>query len=149
MPAVFPRHIAIAVLIRRALDEPEKRVALITPDRALAARVVAHLRRWRMVLGRYAERNLPGSGMTRDQQRTDRAASLHQAALASTGFIEPGAPVERAGRPRRAEAAAAAALAPRLCCEGVGREFPQCRQSSQLHFYTGWYPVASLVNWAS
>ena len=33
----------------------------------------AHLRRWRMVLGRYAERNLPGSGMTRDQQRTDRA----------------------------------------------------------------------------
>lgn len=37
---------AIAVLIRRALDEPEKRVALITPDRGLAARVVAHLRRW-------------------------------------------------------------------------------------------------------
>lgn len=32
-----------------------------------------HLRRWRMVLGRYAERNLPDSGMTRDQKRADRA----------------------------------------------------------------------------
>lgn len=37
---------AIAVLIRQALDVPERRVALITPDRALAGRVVAHLRRW-------------------------------------------------------------------------------------------------------
>ncbi len=37
---------AIAVLIREALEVPEKRVALITPDRALAARVVAQLRRW-------------------------------------------------------------------------------------------------------
>jgi ATP-dependent helicase/nuclease subunit B len=33
-------------LIRRALDEPEKRIALITPDRGLAGRVVAHLKRW-------------------------------------------------------------------------------------------------------
>ena len=37
---------AIALLIRRALDEPEKRIALITPDRGLAGRVVAHLKRW-------------------------------------------------------------------------------------------------------
>ena len=37
---------AIAVLIREALAAPEKRVALITPDRGLAARVIAHLRRW-------------------------------------------------------------------------------------------------------
>lgn len=32
-----------------------------------------HLRRWRMVLGRYAERSLPSAGMTRNDQRTDRA----------------------------------------------------------------------------
>lgn len=32
-----------------------------------------HLRRWRMVLGRYAERSLPSEGMTRTDQRTDRA----------------------------------------------------------------------------
>ena len=37
---------AIAVLIREALEVPERRVALVTPDRGLAARVVAHLQRW-------------------------------------------------------------------------------------------------------
>jgi ATP-dependent helicase/nuclease subunit B len=37
---------AIAVLIRQALEVPERRAALITPDRGLAARVVAHLGRW-------------------------------------------------------------------------------------------------------
>ncbi len=40
---------AIAVLIREALEIPEKRVALTTPDRGLARRVVAHLRRWNIV----------------------------------------------------------------------------------------------------
>jgi len=37
---------AIAVLMREALESPERRVALITPDRGLASRVVAHLGRW-------------------------------------------------------------------------------------------------------
>ncbi len=37
---------AIAILIRQALEEPEKRIALVTPDRGLGRRVVAHLRRW-------------------------------------------------------------------------------------------------------
>ena len=37
---------AVAILIREALETPERRVALITPDRGLAGRVVAHLRRW-------------------------------------------------------------------------------------------------------
>jgi ATP-dependent helicase/nuclease subunit B len=37
---------AIAILIREALTEPERRAALVTPDRGLAARVVAHLQRW-------------------------------------------------------------------------------------------------------
>jgi ATP-dependent helicase/nuclease subunit B len=37
---------AIALLVREALEETEKRVALVTPDRGLAARVVQHLRRW-------------------------------------------------------------------------------------------------------
>jgi ATP-dependent helicase/nuclease subunit B len=37
---------AIAVLIRGALEEPEKRVALVTPDRGLARRVVSLLERW-------------------------------------------------------------------------------------------------------
>lgn len=37
---------AIALLIRETLETPEKRVALVTPDRGLAARVVSHLSRW-------------------------------------------------------------------------------------------------------
>ena len=37
---------AIAILIRHALEEPEKRVALVTPDRGLAARVASILKRW-------------------------------------------------------------------------------------------------------
>ncbi|MEO7247566.1 MAG: double-strand break repair protein AddB [Novosphingobium sp.] len=38
--------LAIALTIREALEEPEKRVALLTPDRELAARVIAQLERW-------------------------------------------------------------------------------------------------------
>ncbi len=36
----------IALRLRAALEEPERTAALITPDRALAARVAASLRRW-------------------------------------------------------------------------------------------------------
>ena len=37
---------AIAVLIRQAIEVPGKRVALVTPDREIALRVAAQLRRW-------------------------------------------------------------------------------------------------------
>jgi ATP-dependent helicase/nuclease subunit B len=37
---------AIALLVREAVAEPERRVAVVTPDRGLARRVVHHLRRW-------------------------------------------------------------------------------------------------------
>ncbi|HEY8602957.1 double-strand break repair protein AddB [Tsuneonella suprasediminis] len=39
---------AIALLIREAVSVPERRVALVTPDRPLARRVVQHLRRWNL-----------------------------------------------------------------------------------------------------
>ncbi|MFC3099633.1 double-strand break repair protein AddB [Altererythrobacter lauratis] len=50
---------AIALLVREALEEPEKRVALVTPDRGLAARVVQHLRRWHIEADDSAGRPLP------------------------------------------------------------------------------------------
>ncbi|MFA7604604.1 MAG: PD-(D/E)XK nuclease family protein [Novosphingobium sp.] len=50
---------AIAILIREALEVPEKRVALVTPDRALAARVVAQLARWGVAADDTAGRPLP------------------------------------------------------------------------------------------
>lgn len=37
---------AIAILLRGVLEEPGKTAALVTPDRALAMRVSAHLKRW-------------------------------------------------------------------------------------------------------
>ncbi|MCJ2188271.1 PD-(D/E)XK nuclease family protein [Novosphingobium beihaiensis] len=50
---------AIAVLIREALEQPERRVALISPDRGLAARVVSHLQRWGIAADDTAGRPLP------------------------------------------------------------------------------------------
>lgn len=49
---------AIALLIREAVAEPEKRVALVTPDRGLARRVVQHLRRWNILADDTAGRPL-------------------------------------------------------------------------------------------
>lgn len=49
---------AIALLVRQALAEPEKRVAVVTPDRGLAARVVQHLRRWNVAVDDSAGRPL-------------------------------------------------------------------------------------------
>jgi ATP-dependent helicase/nuclease subunit B len=37
---------AIALLVREALEQPEKRVAVVTADRSLARRVAQHLARW-------------------------------------------------------------------------------------------------------
>ncbi len=43
-----PAHEAqgIAIALREALETPQRTAALVTPDRGLAGRVVAHLRRW-------------------------------------------------------------------------------------------------------
>lgn len=37
---------AAALLVRAALEEPGRRIAVVTPDRALARRIVHHLARW-------------------------------------------------------------------------------------------------------
>ncbi len=37
---------AVALLVRKALEEPGRRAAVVTPDRTLAQRIVQHLRRW-------------------------------------------------------------------------------------------------------
>lgn len=37
---------AVSLAVRQALEEPRRRVAVVTPDRALARRIVHHLRRW-------------------------------------------------------------------------------------------------------
>ena len=41
--------LAIATILREGLEEPGHRIALVTPDRGLAARVVAELARWKII----------------------------------------------------------------------------------------------------
>ncbi|GAA4643984.1 double-strand break repair protein AddB [Pontixanthobacter gangjinensis] len=50
---------AIALLVREALETPEKRISIVTPDRSLARRVVQHLRRWNIEADDSAGRPLP------------------------------------------------------------------------------------------
>ena len=49
---------SIALLVREALEEPEKRVAVVTPDRGLAGRVAQHLQRWNILADDSAGRPL-------------------------------------------------------------------------------------------
>lgn len=49
---------AIALLMRQALEDPQQTAALITPDRPLARRVAAELRRWDIALDDSAGRPL-------------------------------------------------------------------------------------------
>jgi len=49
---------AIALLVREALDQPEKRIAVVTADRGLARRVVQHLERWNIAADDSAGRPL-------------------------------------------------------------------------------------------
>lgn len=50
---------AIAVLVRQALAVPQRRVAVVTPDRGLAQRVIAHLGRWNIAADDTAGQPLP------------------------------------------------------------------------------------------
>jgi ATP-dependent helicase/nuclease subunit B len=49
----------IALLVRQALDIPARRAAIVTPDRTLAARVIAHLKRWNIEADDSAGEALP------------------------------------------------------------------------------------------
>src|SRR5581483_1373561 len=40
--------LAVAVAVRQALEKPDARVAVVTPDRTLARRIAAELRRWKI-----------------------------------------------------------------------------------------------------
>ncbi|GGD94620.1 double-strand break repair protein AddB [Tsuneonella deserti] len=86
---------AIALLIRQAVAEPEKRIALITPDRALARRVVQHLRRWNLPADDSAGRPLSITASGRlvlqlAQIASEKAAPVGLIAALSNPLIEMG-----------------------------------------------------------
>lgn len=91
---------AIALLVRQALEEPEKRVAVITPDRALARRVVQHLARWNIVADDTAGRPL---NLTPAGRFLLQLAELVSEELAPVSLVAALAhPLVRRGEERRA-----------------------------------------------
>ena len=86
---------AIAIALREALEEPGRTAALVTPDRALARRVSAHLKRWDIEADDSAGRPLsetpPGTlllalaAAAAEQLRAGRLAGLAQASAGDEG----------------------------------------------------------------
>lgn len=91
---------AIAVLVREALAEPERRVAVITPDRSLAARVVAHLGRWNIVADDTAGRPLPQTAAGRVLLQMAEVVAERMSPVPLLALL--GHPLVRAGEGRAA-----------------------------------------------
>jgi ATP-dependent helicase/nuclease subunit B len=86
---------AIAVLVRRALAVPERRVAVITPDRGLAERVIGHLLRWSIAADDSAGRPLPQTAAGRlilllAETWAERAAPVPLIALLGHPLVQAG-----------------------------------------------------------
>ena len=86
---------AVAVLIRQALEVPERRIALVTPDRNLAGRVVAQLRRWEIAADDTAGRPLPQTAAARvllllAELIAEQAAPVPLVALLTHPLVAPG-----------------------------------------------------------
>ncbi|MGH6785578.1 MAG: double-strand break repair protein AddB [Novosphingobium sp.] len=91
---------ALAILIREALETPERRVALVTPDRGLAARVVAHLRRWDIPADDTAGRPLPQTAAGRVLLLLAEVVASEAAPVALLALL--GHPLVHAGEARPA-----------------------------------------------
>ena len=91
---------AIALLVRQALEQPERRVAVITPDRGLAGRVVQHLRRWNIEADDSAGRPMPQTAAGRVLLLLAEVAAEHAAPVPLMALL--GHPLVRAGEDRAA-----------------------------------------------
>ncbi|KRA83543.1 PD-(D/E)XK nuclease family protein [Altererythrobacter sp. Root672] len=89
---------AIALLVREALEQPEKRVAVVTPDRGLAARVVQHLRRWNIEADDSAGRALSQTAAGRLLLLLAEVGAEQAAPVALVALLEH--PLVRAGEGR-------------------------------------------------
>ncbi len=84
---------AIALLVREAIEQPEKRVAVITPDRGLAQRIVHHLGRWEIQADDTAGKPLPQTTAGRlllllAEVGAEQAAPVPLAALLSHPLVQ-------------------------------------------------------------
>lgn len=91
---------AIALMVREALEVPEKRIAVVTADRGLARRVVQHLERWHIAADDSAGRPLALTPAGRlFGLLAELAANGPDPALLVAAFSHP---LVRAGESRRA-----------------------------------------------
>ncbi len=90
---------AIALLVREALEEPSKRVAVISADRSLARRVTQHLSRWNIAADDTAGRPL---SLTPAGRLFALLAELASGPMTPTGIVSALAhPLVRSGEARR------------------------------------------------
>ena len=87
---------AIALMVREALETPGRRIAVVTPDRALARRVGSHLRRWNVLADDSAGRPLSLTPAGRlllllAQVAAEQAAPVPLVALLSHPLVRIGA----------------------------------------------------------
>jgi len=86
---------AIALLVREALETPRKRIAVVTPDRGLARRVVHHLARWDILADDSAGRPLSQTAAGRlmlllAEVMAERAAPVPLMALLGHPLVDGG-----------------------------------------------------------
>ena len=91
---------AIALLVREALEVPERRVAVVTPDRGLANRVVQHLARWNIAADDTAGQPLSQSAAGRVLLLLAQVAAEQAAPVPLLALL--GHPLVRAGEGRAA-----------------------------------------------
>lgn len=90
---------AIALLVREAIEDPEKRVNVITPDRGLAQRIVQHLRRWHITADDSAGRPLSDTPAGRFFLLLAEAAAEHVAPVPLMALLQH--PLVQLGEGRR------------------------------------------------
>lgn len=90
---------AVSLLVREALETPEKRVAVVTPDRSLARRITAHLIRWGIVADDTGGRPLSQTAAGRLLLLTAEVAAAGAAPVPLTALLMH--PLARAGMDRR------------------------------------------------
>ena len=126
--------LAIAVALREALETPGKTAALVTPDRALARRVVAALERWQVAVddsGGDALADTPRrrvrAARRRSRARRPRAGDAAGAAQASAAAARRGGRHARRRRSPRSNARCCAARARAPAATGSAMRSPTFR----------------------
>jgi len=142
---------AIAVILREALETPGRTAALVTPDRDLARRVAAALRRWDIAIDDSAGTPLPRTQaaaflrLTADMALKDAAPVPLLAALKhplAAGGLEPG---QFRNRVRQMERAVLRGPRPAPGLDGLGRALATADPPAQPALIEWWDGLAAII----